>query len=283
MIYNAKELRDIKETKLANEVGLYSTSPCLAIIQIGNNPESGKYVNNKLKALERVGMSYRHIHSNELLSTEDILSLIEGLNEDNSVHGIMVQLPLPKHLDTRRILDKIDPVKDVDGLSSYSLGAIALGQVKQKATHIPCTVAGVLDILKDLDVKDFRGSNIVVLGKGITSGLPLTHYLIQEGANVVNLSSRCSEEDRYKYLENADIVISCTGVPNLIDVTKVPLGCVLVNVGMSVNEQGKLVGDYDPVLADELGFTCTSIINCTGIMTVQNLLNNLMDAYLMQK
>lgn len=292
MMYNAKDLRDKKEEALRKRIGLYflghPVPPCLAIIQVGNVPESNKYVGNKLKALERVGMAYRHIHVSANISTEDLIVIIDDLNDDKNVHGVMVQLPLPKHIETRQILDAIDPIKDVDGLSSASLSALALGVSNYAVTHMPCTVAGVLDILQDMGHKnpvgglDVKGKNIVVLGKGITSGLPLTHYLIMQGANVVNLASKCSEEDRYKYIRNADIVVSCVGVPHLIDVKKVPLKCTLVNVGMSVNEEGKLVGDYDHVLADELGIKCTSIVNCSGIMTVHNLLENLMNAFAFQ-
>lgn len=292
-MYNAKELRDKKEKALKDHVEMYfqpnSAPPCLAIIQVGNIPESNKYVGNKIKALDRVGMSYRHIHLSPYISTQDIIVMIDDLNDDKNVHGIMVQLPLPKHLDTRMILDAIDPIKDVDGLGSVALSAISLGTTNYQVTHTPCTVAGVLDILTDMGFTnelgglDVKGKNIVVLGKGITSGLPLTHYLIMQGANVVNLSSKCTDEDRYKYIKNADIVVSCVGIPHLIDVKKVPLKCTLVNVGMSVNEEGKLVGDYDHVLADELGIKCTSVVNCSGIMTVHNLLENVMNAYVYQK
>lgn len=285
-MYNAKELRDRKENALRKRLGLYSLGhpvpPCLAIIQVGNVPESNKYVGNKLKALERVGMAYRHIHVSENVSTQDLLEMIDGLNKEKNVHGVMVQLPLPKHIETRQVLDAIDPIKDVDGLSSTSLGALALGISKYECTHMPCTVAGVLEILRDMGHEDFKGKNVVVLGKGITSGLPLTHYLIMQGANVVNLASKCTEEDRYKYIQNADIIVSCVGVPHLIDVKKVPLKCTLVNVGMSVNEEGKLVGDYDHILADELGINCTSVVNCSGIMTVHQLLENVMNAFAYQ-
>lgn len=289
MMYNAKELRDRKENALRKRLGLYTLGhpvpPCLAIIQVGNVPESNKYVGNKLKALERVGMAYRHIHVSENVTTQDLLDMIDGLNKDKNVHGVMVQLPLPKHIETRQVLDAIDPIKDVDGLSSASLSALALGLSNYECTHMPCTVAGVLEILHDMGHRnpagglDVKGKNVVVLGKGITSGLPLTHYLIMQGANVVNLASKCTEEDRYKYIQNADIIVSCVGVPHLIDVKKVPLKCTLVNVGMSVNEEGKLVGDYDHILADELGINCTSVVNCSGIMTVHQLLENLMNAF----
>ena len=283
MMYNAKELRDRKENALRKRLGLYTLGhpvpPCLAIIQVGNVPESNKYVGNKLKALERVGMAYRHIHVSENVTTQDLLDMIDGLNKDKNVHGVMVQLPLPKHIETRLVLDAIDPIKDVDGLSSASLSALALGLSNYECTHMPCTVAGVLEILHDMGHEDFKGKNVVVLGKGITSGLPLTHYLIMRGANVVNLASKCTEEDRYKYIQNADIIVSCVGVPHLIDVRKVPLNCTLVNVGMSVNEEGKLVGDYDHILADELGINCTSVVNCSGIMTVHQLLENVMNAF----
>ena len=115
----------------------------------------------------------------------------------------MVQLPLPAHINQRLVLDAINPTKDVDGLSSTSLSSIALNTMGLKCTHMPCTVAGVLEIMKDMGHKDdhnnldVEGKNVVVLGKGLTSGLPLTHYLIHKGANVVNLASKCSEEDRY--------------------------------------------------------------------------------------
>lgn len=293
-MYNAKELRDRKEQQLKERLGkyqpmTYSDLPCLAIIQVGNVPESNKYVGNKLKALERVGMTYKHIHISSAINTQALLYLISDLNKDRSVHGVMVQLPLPAHINQRLVLDAINPTKDVDGLSSTSLSSIALNTMGLKCTHMPCTVSGVLEIMKDMGHKDehnnldVKGKNVVVLGKGLTSGLPLTHYLIHEGANVVNLASKCSEEDRYKYIKNADIVISCVGKPHLIDVTKVPLKCTLINVGMSVNDEGKLVGDYDHLLADELGIKCTSIVNCTGIMTVHQLLENLMSAYIIQK
>lgn len=285
MMYNAIELRDKKreelKTKVLNYVNAGYNPPCLAIIQVGNVPESNKYVGNKLKALELTGMSYQHIHLSANVDTMSIRRIIDDLNKDHNVHGIMIQLPLPKHIDSRYLLDYIDPDKDVDGLGSYSLGSIS---VPNTSTHLPCTVAGVVDIMHDMipDL-DLKGKNVVVLGKGITSGLPLTYFLMTQGANVVNLASKCSEEDRYKYIRNADIVVSCVGIPHFINLCEVPKKCVLINVGMFVNEEGKLMGDYNHIHAEELGIKCTSIVNCTGIMTVQHLLENVFNAYEWQK
>lgn len=291
MIYNAKELRDSMEEDLKVRVKLSPTkNPCLAIIQVGHHPQSDKYVGNKLKALERVGMSYRHILLSENITYTEVIDTIQGLNVDKNVHGIMLQLPLPEHLVSASdyIINHIDPLKDVDGLTHKSMGALAMRS--RTSVHRPCTALGVVEILKNLGFSskltyqlypelDVRGKNVVVLGKGITSGLPITLMMLESGANVVNLASSCSPEERVHHLERADIVISCTGQPNLISKEDIISPCVLINVGMSVNKEGKLVGDYDPKdFEHEPEIICTSIINSTGIMTVQMLLEKTFNA-----
>ena len=281
MIYNAIELRNEYENDLKEQVSRCEVKPCLAILQVGNVAESNKYVGNKLKALERVGMTYRHIHFSEDVQAQDIMDTIQQLNYDYRVHGIMVQLPLPDHLKnlTQMILDAIVPAKDVDGLTTTSMGYIANRNLA--FSHLPCTAKGVHHLLNMIEPNfNYRGKNIVVIGKGITSGLPFTLLAMSNGANVVNLASACSKEDLALYLNRADLVVTCAGVPNLIDPSHLRKDCILINVGMSVNEEGKLVGDYDPNVASDLGIRCTSIINSTGIMTVQMLLSNVYDAYL---
>ena len=289
-IYNAKELRNQRESKtkqIVERVSRTGCTPCLVIIQVGDVAESNKYVENKIKALDRVGMKCGHIHLlSENTQDSEVLSIIKKFNYDPNVHGIMVQLPLPKHLSTQFILDAIAPEKDVDGLSTHSMGQLAIPNCEP--LFIPCTALGVKNILIDTgygkdNTLEVRGKNVVVIGKGVTSGLPITLLMMKHGANVVNLSSGCSEEDRNKHLGVADIVISCAGVPNIINPFNVPFTATLINVGMSVNDEGKIVGDYDPYYAEDLGIKCTSIVGCTGIMTVQSLLENVIQAYVYQK
>ena len=287
-IYNAKELRNQREEKikqLVEKLPKSKSTPCLAIIQVGNIAESNKYVGNKIKALDRVGMKYMRINASEQTDDKELYSVIKMLNQDPNVHGIMIQLPSPKHLSTQFLLDAIAPEKDVDGLSTHSMGQLAIPNSKE--TFVPCTALGVKHILIDMghgegSTLNVRGKNVVVIGKGVTSGLPITLLMMKNGANVVNLSSGCSEVDRINYLSKADIVISCAGVPNIVNPTYVPTKATLVNVGMSVNDEGKIVGDYDPHYAEELGIKCTSVVGSTGIMTVQSLLENVIQAYVYQ-
>ena len=182
-IYNAKELRNQREESvktLVTKLNKLST-PCLAIIQVGNVAESNKYVGNKIKALDRVGMKYMRINASEQTNDKELLSLIEMLNRDTNVHGVMIQLPLPKHLSTQLLLDAIAPEKDVDGLSTHSMGQLAIPNSKE--TFVPCTALGVKHILIDMghgegNTLNVRGKNVVVIGKGVTSGLPITLLMI---------------------------------------------------------------------------------------------------------
>lgn len=286
MIYNAIELRDKMEEELKNKIekSRYD-EPCLAIIQVGNHPQSNKYVGNKIKALDRVGMRYRHIQFSEKAGVDDIVNTIKSLNEDKYVDGIMVQLPLPHHLIrySECIINHIKPSKDVDGLTHDSMGKLAMRT--NQPFHAPCTALGIMKILNHIDPElNLRGRNVVVLGKGFTSGLPISLMMMKEGANVVNLSSGCKPDERYNYLIEADVVISCTGQPNLIQRDDIIGPCILINVGMNVNEEGKLVGDYDPKeFENDHHVYCTSITNSTGIMTVQMLLENTFNAQLWRK
>ncbi len=211
---------------------------CLAVIQVGNDPASSVYVRNKKKACEYVGIKSLSYELAEETTEDEILKLIEKLNADASVNGILCQLPLPKHIDEDKVIDAIDPKKDVDGFRPQSVGAMVIG----KPGFLPCTPAGIIQLLKRSNI-DIDGKSCVVVGRSNIVGKPMSLLMLRENATVTVCHSHT--KDLKDVCKNADILIVAIGKPKFIDASYVKDGAVVIDVGIHRNAENKLCGDVD--------------------------------------
>lgn len=252
-------------------------SPGLAVLMVGNNPASAAYVRNKEKACINVGMTSFGRHFSEQTTQAELEAVIYELNEDNRVDGILVQLPLPKHLDAVALLHEIDPDKDADGLHPTNLGKLVRGEMGLRS----CTPAGVMELLKEYNLP-VQGKHAVVIGRSILVGKPLALMLLEENATVTVAHSRTV--DLGSISRQADILIPAVGKPNLITKDMIKPGAVVIDVGISrvvdeLTPKGRLVGDvaFDEVaqVADYI----TPVPGGVGPMTVAMLLQNTVLSY----
>ena len=252
--------------------------PTLAVIQVGDNPASSTYVRNKEKACEYVGIKSEKYHLPELINEEVVLKLINTLNEDDNVHGILVQLPLPKHMDEHKIIKAIASHKDVDGFHIENVGSLSTGLKCIK----PCTPYGVIQILKDMKV-DIKGKHCVILGRSNIVGKPMAQLMLQEDATVTICHSKT--KDLEHHIAQADILICAIGKAKFINNPEViKRGAVIIDVGINRDENGKLCGDVEITdeLLEKVSFI-TPVPKGVGVMTVAMLMYNVMVAYDMQR
>ena len=261
---------EIKEA-IYSKIGKGIRPPCLSVILIGDDPASKIYVNQKKKACEEVGVN-SEIYQRPASSTQDELNdLINNLNHDNRVDGILLQLPIPKHLSTIQSLDKIDPCKDVDGLTSFNQGTVL---TKQPGLY-PCTPLGIMEILNKHD--SLSGKKVALVGYSLLVGAPLSTMLIHQGATVTVITK--STVDAPNIAKQADIIIVAAGVKHLVDKKWVKKDAVIVDVG--IHRDGKtLSGDvyFDDVKS--VAGAITPVPGGVGPMTVAFLLKNCLNAYL---
>lgn len=254
-------------------VSKYERIPTLHIILVGEDYGSVQYVNMKKKKGQEVGIDVHVNTFDEGCSEEEIVSLIKKLNEDSSVDGVMVQLPLPKNLDTNKVLETIDPEKDVDGLTSSNLGKLFKGSPDAIPSATPL---GIVKLLDHYNI-DLVGKDVVVIGRSDIVGLPLSAMLINRDSTVTVCHSKT--ENLKEICKKADIVVVGIGKPEYIDKSYIKKGCVIIDVGTNKNIKDELVGDvkYKDVIN-----TCsyiTPVPGGVGPMTIACLLNNLIDAY----
>ena len=241
----------------------------LAVIQVGDNPASSVYVKNKERAAERVRIKTdtRRISSN--VSQDKLIRIIKSLNEDKSVNGILVQLPLPEHIDSNAILDTIDPLKDVDGFHESNMGRLWTG----RSRLVPCTPAGIMDLLKDFEL---AGKHALVVGRSNIVGKPIAQMLLDKDATVTLVHSKTENLD--DLLDHADIVIAAVGIPEFI--THCKDDAIVIDVGINRDQDGRLVGD---VKRDLQCRAKTIVPGGVGPMTVAMLMKQTFEAYLLQK
>lgn len=246
--------------------------PGLAVVLVGDDPASAVYVRNKAKACEEVGF-YSEVHKLPAETTQDeVLALIAELNANDSIHGILVQSPPPAHIDENAVIDAVSPYKDVDCFHPVNVGNLMIG----KPTFLPCTPAGVIQILKRIGV-EIAGKHAVVVGRSNIVGKPMAMLLLQENATVTVCHSRTPNME--EITKQADILVVAVGRAHLIDSRHVKPGAVVVDVGMNrLEETGKLVGDvnYDDVA--EVAGSITPVPGCVGPMTITMLLANTLQA-----
>ncbi len=251
-------------------------TPKLSVILVGNDGASQSYVRSKKKAAEKIGMISEFIHLNGDTSEADVLKELERLNQDDSVSGILVQVPLPKQVDEQKVLDAIDPAKDVDGFHPINIGRLYLDEAKL----IPCTPLGVMELLKHADI-DLEGKNAVVIGRSHIVGQPVAKLLIQQNATVTVLHSR--SQNISEHLKQADVIVSAVGRPGMVTRDDVKAGAVVIDVGNTPDENGKLKGDVEYDEVKEIAGAITPVPGGVGPMTITMVLNNTLIAEKMRR
>lgn len=259
----SQEIKDELKEKVAKQ-GL---KRCLAVIKVGNDPASGVYVNNKKKACEYVGIQSLSYELAEETTEEELLKLIEELNTKEDVNGILVQLPLPSHIDEDKVLLAIDPTKDVDGFHPVSVGNLSIG----RPGYVSCTPAGVIQLLKRSGI-EIAGKECVVIGRSNIVGKPMSMLLLRENATVTICHSRT--RDLKEVTKRADILVVAIGKPGFVDETFVKEGAVVIDVGIHRNENGKLCGDVDFDRVAPHTSAITPVPGGVGPMTIAMLMHN---------
>ncbi|WP_294638820.1 bifunctional methylenetetrahydrofolate dehydrogenase/methenyltetrahydrofolate cyclohydrolase FolD [uncultured Aquabacterium sp.] len=246
--------------------------PGLAVVLVGDNPASQVYVRNKVKACEDVGFHSVLEKYDASMTEAELLARVEALNNDPSIHGILVQLPLPKHIDDHKVIEAISPLKDVDGFHVASAGALMVGEVGFKA----CTPYGCMKMLESIGMKDLRGKHAVVIGRSNIVGKPMAMMLLQANATVTVTHSGTA--DLAHHTRQADIVVAAVGKRNVLTADMVKPGAVVIDVGMNRDDAGKLCGDVDFGGIKEVAGYITPVPGGVGPMTITMLLVNTMEA-----
>ena len=247
--------------------------PCLAVIQVGSDPASTVYVNNKKKACAYIGIGSRAYELPEETGEQELLELIDQLNHDPSVHGILVQLPIPDHMDEQKVILAISPDKDVDGFHPHNVGALNIGQ----PGFVSCTPAGIIQLLKRSDIS-IEGKECVVVGRSNIVGKPVSALLLRENGTVTVCHSRTRHLK--EVCQRADILVAAIGKPKFFDDSYVKEGAVVIDVGIHRMDNGKLCGDvdYDKVVSKVSAIT--PVPGGVGPMTIAMLMNNCVESAL---
>ena len=270
----SKQIKDELKEKVA-KLKAAGTEICLAVIQVGNDPASTVYVGNKKKACEYIGIKSLAYELPEETTEEELLQIIDKLNKDDSVNGILVQLPVPKQINDERIINAISPLKDVDGFSPASVGALSIGQ----KGFLSCTPAGIIQLLKRSNI-DIEGKECVVVGRSNIVGKPMAMLLLRENGTVT--VSHSKTKNLKEVCKRADILIAAVGKPKMIDASYVKEGAVVIDVGIHRNENGKLCGDVDFESAKKVAGKITPVPGGVGPMTIAGLMNNCYQAAVMK-
>lgn len=269
----SQEILDKIKEKVDNLKNSNKRVPGLAVIIVGNNPASKIYVNSKVKACEKVGFYSKAIFLDENISQAELLENIQSLNNDENIDGILVQLPLPKHLNEDEICNAIDTSKDVDGFKAENLGKVMLGK---EDGMVPCTPQGIMYLLDSIKDINLYGMNGVVIGRSNIVGKPISSLLINRGVTTTVCNSRTKNiED---VLRNADIIVAALGKPKFLKENMVKEGAIIVDVGIN-RVDGKLCGDVDFENVSKLASFITPVPGGVGPMTIAMLLNNTLRAY----
>lgn len=273
-LLNGKELAQKLQQEMTQEVTELKEKglqPGLAVILVGEDPASQVYVRNKERAANNIGMYSVVYRLPETTSEADLIAKIEELNHDDKVHGILVQLPLPKHINEDLVLDTIDPAKDVDGFHPMNLGNLFAG----KPTMIPCTPAGIMELIK-LSGLDLAGKNAVIIGRSNIVGKPMAHLLLQANATVTICHSKT--KDLPKVAKQADVLVVAIGRANFVTTDFVKEGAVVIDVGINRDENNKLTGDVKFDEVAPLTSYITPVPGGVGPMTITMLMRQTIDA-----
>lgn len=267
----ARSLKESIQQRITDLVSQGYRAPCLAVVLVGNDPASEIYVGHKKKACAAVGITSHAVHLGEDVSQDELAAELSKLNNDSAIDGILLQLPLPKHLDSCAAIDLISPEKDVDGLTPVNQGLIPW----KRRGLLPCTPSGIMELIRATGV-DLRGARAVVIGRSVLVGAPLASLLGHKGATVTSLNSATiSPAD---HCRQADVLVAAAGAKRLVKGSWVKPGAVVIDVGMH-RDQGKLCGDVDFDEVKKLASWITPVPGGVGPMTIAYLLSNCLEAF----
>ena len=266
----SKQIKDELKEQVA-EFSAKGVKICLAVIQVGNDPASSVYVGNKKKACAYIGIDSLSYELPEETTEEELLELIDKLNKDDAVNGILVQLPVPKHIDEDKIIKAISPLKDVDGFHPMSVGALSIGQ----PGFVSCTPAGVIQLLKRSGIV-IAGKECVVIGRSNIVGKPMSMLLLRENGTVTICHSKT--KDLKEVCKRADILVVAIGRPKMIDASYIKEGATVIDVGIHRDENNKLCGDVDFESASKVAGAITPVPGGVGPMTIAMLMHNCVDS-----
>ncbi len=265
----ARIRKEVREEVLAF-TERHGVAPCLVAILVGNDPASSLYVRNKAKAATQVGIRSETFHLPAETSQEELLRLVDELNRRTDVHGILPQMPLPAHLDPEAVFERLDPRKDVDGLSPDNVGRLALGRPRL----VPCTPLGILALVRETG-RSLEGACAVVVGRSNLVGKPTAHLLLTEHATVTLCHSRT--RDLGRHTREADVLVAAVGRPRLVTAEMVKPGAVVIDVGIT-RDGGRVLGDVDFDAVRDVAGWITPVPGGVGPMTVAMLLRNTLQA-----
>ncbi len=274
-LLNGKELSAKIKAQLKQEVDKMGAKVGLAVIIVGDNPASRVYVNNKKKACEEIGFVSEEYALPEETTQEELISLVKQLNEKKSINGILVQLPLPKHLDEKAVIETISPLKDVDAFHESNVGKIMIGDYD----FLPCTPAGVMELIHESGI-DVAGKECVVIGRSNIVGKPMAMLLLHENGTVTICHSKT--RDLKGVTKRADILVVAIGRAKFVTADMVKTGAVVIDVGMDRDENGKLCGDVDFESVEKVAGAITPVPGGVGPMTIAMLMKNTLNAYKLQ-
>ena len=264
------EIKDETRDKVA-ELKAAGKEISLAVVQVGDNPASCVYVRNKKKACEYVGIKSVSHELPEETTEAELLELIDKLNNDDTINGILVQLPLPAHMDENKVIDAISPYKDVDGFHLMNVGALSTGQ----NGFISCTPYGIIQLLKRSGI-EIAGKHCVVIGRSNIVGKPMSMLLLRENGTVTVVHSKT--QNMKEITKQADILVVAIGKPKFVDDTFVKEGAVVIDVGINRDEDNKICGDVDYDKVFDKVSAITPVPGGVGPMTIAMLMNNCLEA-----
>ena len=270
-LINGKEVAEKIKLQVKEEIKSLGKDVTLAVVIVGDNPASKVYVNNKKKACRLVGIQSLEYGLPENTSEDELLSLIDRLNNYNYVDGILVQLPLPRHINTDMVIERINPEKDVDGFTAINTGKLWLGQYD----IAPCTAIGVIELLDYYNI-DIAGKHCVIVGRSNIVGKPVAALMLERNATVTVCHSKT--QNLYDITRTADILIAAVGKPKFITRDMVKDGAVVIDVGINRDENGKLYGDVDFENVKDKTTAITPVPGGCGPMTVAMLVKNTLEA-----
>lgn len=277
-IIDGKKVSDEVKAQVAKETELLKSKgivPGLAVVIVGDDPASRVYVNNKKKACELVGFKSEEYALPAQTTQQELLNLVETLNDKKDINGILVQLPLPEHLDEKQIIEAINPIKDVDAFNAVNVGKIMIGDYD----FLPCTPAGVMEMLSYYNIP-VSGKNCVVIGRSNIVGKPMAMLLLHQNGTVTICHSKT--RNLKEICAGADILVAAVGIPKFVKADMVKEGAVVIDVGMDRDENGKLCGDVDFDDVKEKTSYITPVPGGVGPMTIATLMKNTLKACKLQ-
>ena len=282
----AAEVRAEAQIEVKKFVELYKTNPCLAVVLVGENPASQVYVRTKSKMAKEIGMDVEDHIKDIDISEKELIDLINQLNNNDKVNGILVQLPLPDHIDSRVIIDAIDPIKDADGFHALNVGRNSIGGDLLKKSFVPCTPLGCYLMLKK-SIPNLAGMHAVIIGRSNIVGKPMAQLLLEESCTVTTVHSKT--KDIETITRQADILVAAVGRPLMVKADWIKSGAIVIDVGINRvenpddNSKTMLVGDVDYVDVINKASAITPVPGGVGPMTIACLLKNTVEAAFRQK